>query len=135
MEKIFAEIKSTADKVIKKSGELVELSKVKFQIANTKSEINANYKELGELVYHAQKGEEQPDTQIIEGAIAKIDELYAKLETLMAENSSLKNEKTCPSCEKSNPKSAQFCLGCGYKFAVSDAECEDATAETDSDLD
>ncbi len=128
MEKFFTEIKNTADKVIKKSGELVELSKVKFQIANTKSEIGANFKELGELVYHAQKSEAQPDTQIIEGTISKIDELYAKLEALMAENSSLKNEKLCPSCEKSNPKSAQFCLGCGYKFAAPDTE-ETETAE------
>ena len=128
MEKFFTEIKNTADKVIKKSGELVELSKVKFQIANTKSEIGANFKELGELVYHAQKSEAQPDTQIIEGTITKIDELYAKLEALMAENSSLKNEKICPSCEKSNPKGAQFCLGCGYKFVAPDAE-ENETAE------
>ena len=128
MEKFFTEIKNTADKVIKKSGELVELSKVKFQIANTKSEIGANFKELGELVYHAQKSEVQPDTQIIEGTISKIDELYTRLEVLIAENSSLKNEKLCPSCEKSNPKGAQFCLGCGYKFAAPEAE-ENETAE------
>ena len=134
MEKIFAEIKNTADKVIKKSGELVELSKVKFQIANTKSEINTNYKELGELVYHAQKYEEQPDTKIIEGTIAKIDELYERLEILIEQNSSLKNEKICPSCEKSNPKSAQFCLGCGYKFAIATAEPEDASDKADADL-
>ncbi len=129
MEKFFTEIKNTADKVIKKSGELVELSKVKFQIANTKSEIGANFKELGELVYHAQKSEAQPDTQIIEGTITKIDELYAKLEALMAENSSLKNEKLCPSCEKSNPNDAQFCLDCGYKFASSNDAEDDKTVE------
>ena len=62
MDKFFSEIKNTADKVIKKSGNLVELSKVKFQIANTKSEIGASFKELGELVYHAQKTEANPDT-------------------------------------------------------------------------
>lgn len=118
MDKFFSEIKNTADKVIKKSGNLVELSKVKFQIASTKSEIGASFKELGELVYRAQKTEENPDTQIIEGTITKIDELYAKLEVLMAESSSLKNEKLCPSCEKSNPKNAQFCSDCGYKFSA-----------------
>lgn len=134
MDKFFSEIKNTADKVIKKSGNLVELSKVKFQIANTKSEIGASFKELGELVYHAQKTEANPDTQIIEGTIAKIDELFAKLEVLMVESSSLKNEKLCPSCEKSNPKNAQFCSDCGYKFSAPEVVEEDPIeVETDAE--
>ena len=38
MDNFFSEIKNTADKVAKKSSELVEMSKVKLSMVNTKSE-------------------------------------------------------------------------------------------------
>lgn len=116
MDNFFSEIKNTADKVAKKSSELVEMSKIKLNTANTKSEIGTNFKILGELVYLSQKNTTEPDTNKIEEIIAKIDELYERLDELAEVSSALKNEKRCPSCTKSNPIDAQFCFGCGHRF-------------------
>ena len=59
MERIISEIKTTADIVAKKSTELVELSKVKLNIANTKSKINTNFRILGEMIYISQKDDDE----------------------------------------------------------------------------
>lgn len=116
MDNFFSEIKNTADKVAKKSSELVEMSKVKLSMVNTKSEIGSNFKILGELVYLSQKDGAEPDTKKIEETIAKINELYDRLDELAEVTSSLKNEKICPNCTKHNPADAQFCYGCGHRF-------------------
>lgn len=116
MEHILSEIKSRADKVMKKSGELVEKSKVKLAIAGTKSEIGSLFKQLGELVYLAQKDETGAGAEEIENTIAHIDVLYEKLEELTQADSALKNEKICAQCGKSNPMEQTFCGGCGNKF-------------------
>lgn len=129
MEKFISELKNTADKVAKKSSELVELSKVKLAIATTKSEIGANYKTLGELVYLSQKNEFDGDTGKIEEAITKINELHERLEELTGAVSALKNEKICPDCSKSSPSDAAFCAECGYNFSATEEDDTDEAVE------
>lgn len=116
MDKILSEIKSRADKVMKKSGELVEMSKVKLAIVNTKAEIGTLFKQLGELVYLAQKEDNSANAEDIENTILHIDALYEKLEELTEANSAFKNEKVCAECGKSNPMEQTFCGNCGNKF-------------------
>lgn len=123
MERIIEEIKSTAGKVVKKSGELVELSKIKLAISTTNAEISANYKLLGELVYLGQKEEAEADSEKIAETIEKIDALCEKLSSLEATLAELKNEKICPNCGKSNPLDQRYCGNCGMHFETSsDAE-------------
>ncbi len=121
MDKIISELKNTADKVVKKSVELAELSKIKLSIASTKSEIGANYKALGELVYMAQKNDEADSKDITE-LIEKIDELYKRLDEFNEVYSSLKNEKICPDCNKANPMDQAYCGSCGHKFEIAQEE-------------
>ena len=135
MDNFVSEIKNTADKVAKKSSELVEMSKVKLSMVNTKSEIGTNFKVLGELVYLSQKDGAEPDTKKIEETIAKINELYDRLDELSEVSSTLKNEKICPNCTKSNPADAQFCSGCGYKFTNNDPDDDDLNVEEITEVD
>jgi len=124
MDKFFTEIKNTADKVAKKSGELYELSKAKLSMASVKSEISTNFKVLGELVYLSQKNVTETDAQKIEETIAKIDVLYERLEELLQSAAALKNEKLCTSCGKSNPLSSAFCSECGKPFSAQEEDVE-----------
>jgi hypothetical protein len=117
MERIISEIKTTADKVAKKSTELVELSKVKLNIANTKSNINENFRILGEMIYISQKHDEEIDADVFSDAITKIDELYLKLAEYNETAAALMNKKLCPECRKANENTAVFCSQCGYRFA------------------
>lgn len=130
MDRIISEIKNTANKVMKKSSEIVEISKIKFSIANLKSDINAKFKELGELVYLSQKSDEEPDTNKLEELLSSIDGLYARLNELTEISSSLKKEKLCPICSKANAMDSQFCSGCGHKFA----ECGFDDSETEEEV-
>ena len=116
MERIISEIKTTAGKVAKKSGELVELSKAKLNIANTKSSINANLKILGELLYFSHRDETEIDSDKLEETMEKIDELYEKLAEYDEIAAGLMNKKLCPECRKANESDATFCSKCGYKF-------------------
>lgn len=116
MERIISEIKNAADKVAKKSNELFEVSKVKLNISNIKSEINNNYKLLGKIVYESQKNEFSEDAEKIEEIITNIDELNEKLFELSEIISSYKNEKVCPKCGKNTDKNTVYCPSCGFKY-------------------
>lgn len=116
MDRIISEIKNTASKVAKKSGELVELSKVKLNIGNTKSGLNANFRLLGEMIYFSQKEENEIEHEKINETIQKIDELYEKLAELEFIEAGLANKKLCPECHKQNDTTATFCSSCGCKF-------------------
>ena len=117
MEKIISDLKNKADKVVKKSGDFVEMSKIKLGIAGVKSEIGTQFKALGELVYGAQKKAGSFDTEQIDEVIAKLDELFERLNELNEGVASLKKEKVCKECGKRNPLSQAFCGGCGSKFS------------------
>lgn len=116
MERIISEIKNTADKVAKKSTELFELSKVKLNIANTKSDIDNNYKILGKLLYCSQKEVEEVTPEKFEEIISEIDALQEKLAELNEYSANLSNKKICPDCKKANDGKATFCSHCGYNF-------------------
>ncbi len=116
MERIFSEIKNHADKVVKKSGELFELSKVKLNILSTKSSIDTSLKKLGELVYTSQKQSDEQDAEKLEAAITEIDLLYEKLSEYEDAVADLTNKKICPDCHKQNDSGASFCSQCGRNF-------------------
>lgn len=120
MEKIISEIKQAADKVAKKSSELFELSKLKLNIANTKSSIDSNFKKLGELLYNSQKDDYDISSESLENMISKIDGLYEKLTQLEEASALISNKKICPNCKKANNNDATFCSQCG--FDLSDEE-------------
>lgn len=117
MDRIISEIKNTADKVAKKSSELLELSKVKLGISNTKASIDNNFKILGELVYHSQKNDGEIDTDKLEETISTIDELYKKLGEYNNLEAELTNKKLCPKCQKLNENDAAFCSRCAFDFS------------------
>lgn len=127
MEKFISELKSAADKVVKKTGELAGISKVKLSIANAKSDISACYRTLGELVYKAQKEEDGDASEKIQEFIETIDALNEKIDELNGSLAEMKNEKVCPNCGKSNPKKQRFCGGCGQQFDENDSEDEEET--------
>ena len=114
---IIQEIKSTADKVARKSGELVELSKVKLSIGNTKSEINTNFRILGEMIYSSQKEENDIEPEKVSEIIEQIDTLYVKLAEYENIEAGLTKKKLCPQCRKPNGANAVFCSSCGCNFS------------------
>lgn len=115
VEKVLSDLKSTAKTAMKKSGELIETTKLKFAIAETQQEIEKAFKELGKALYNAEKnGTEDADS--LKALIDDIDALYVKLAGIEETCAELKNEKKCPSCGEMCSDKANFCAVCGEKF-------------------
>ncbi|MBQ3225515.1 MAG: zinc ribbon domain-containing protein [Clostridia bacterium] len=125
MEEIFSNIKKSAASAVKKSGELLEITKTKMAISDTKSELKSNFAVLGKLVYEAQKNEKDFSDEA-EEIIWEIDELYEVLEAREARLAALTNQKVCPDCGKVCEKEAAFCSRCGKEYPLVDEEEEEA---------
>ncbi len=112
MEKFLSDLKQTVNSAVKKSGELVELTKIKLAANDTKNAITARYVKLGEMAYLATKGEESPASDA-ETIIAEIDELKKTLAAQEEKAAELSNKKICSVCGKSINADAAFCPACG----------------------
>lgn len=115
MEKILSDIKKTVDGAVKKSGELVEITKLKLSISDKKNQIDARLKALGKLVYDA-SGPEYSEQEGAESLISELNELYSQLKELEERLASLKSEIICPKCGKSCSEESAFCPKCGAKL-------------------
>ena len=115
MEKFFADLKQTVNSAVKKSGELVELTKIKIAVGDTKNTIRSKYEQLGELAYLAAKGEATP-ADTAEDIVAEIDRLIDLLSQQELKLAELANKKICSNCGKASVEEASFCPACGNPF-------------------
>lgn len=115
MEKFISDLKKTAKNAAQKTGEIVEIGKLKLAIQDTKGKINDLYKELGESLYAARK-DGNDDADSIEKIIEEIDAMYEKLASQEEELATLKKQKKCPSCGVLCDDEADFCSKCGAEL-------------------
>ena len=120
MEKFISDLKNTVNTAVKKSGELVELTKLKVAIADTKNAIRNRFESLGELAYLAAKGEDTPASDA-ESLVADISELKATLSEQEAKAAELTNKKICSQCGKMAADDAAFCPSCGNPLQKEEA--------------
>lgn len=114
-EDVYAKAKSAADFAGKKTGELVEISRLKINAAELQSKINKEFEAMGLLVYNAAK-EHVDCTAQVEKKSAGVDALYAQLAEVNDKIAELKRKKNCAECGFANPEDANFCLKCGAKL-------------------
>lgn len=100
----------------KKSSDLVESTKLKFEISRLEKEAENNITALGNLVYLQYKGEEGhgeeierllKSTKSLEEEIDEMQEQVAKLHP---------KPPVCPKCQTELPLAAKFCWNCGFKL-------------------
>ena len=103
------------DTVVSKSGEIVEITKLKYSIADMEGDISKLMRAIGEKVYEAYKNGTEPDESINEFC-AEISAKYAEIDEKRAKVRALKKEVACKSCGNSVDKDAAFCPKCGEKL-------------------
>ncbi len=123
---LMEKLSRTVDVTKKKSGELVEITRLKFAIMDTEGEIKKLLSEIGTIVYEARKNDTEIDESLAEKC-DRIDALYAEIEESQKRMDVLRSVKVCPSCEKKMPADCEFCPSCGLK--VADVEKETETEE------
>lgn len=112
------EIKKTLTKAVKKtketSGTVVEIAKLKYKLAELKSDIDEKFKNIGKFVYNA--GEDEDITEKLKELCLEIAELSQKKDDMQENLNELTNKKLCPGCNTKFEKEFGFCPKCGYKF-------------------
>lgn len=74
-------VSDTARIAVKKSGEVIETAKNKYNEFDLNSELDSIYREIGKVVYTA-FNEDTDVSEEIKSLCAKVDEKLAELETL-----------------------------------------------------
>lgn len=107
--------KGAADFAGRKTGEFVELSKLRISIAEVDKKIEAEYLELGKMVYKASR-EHTDCTDYVQEKATAIDLLLKKRRDLEEKVNALRKVKKCPECSHENQFDANYCNKCGAKL-------------------
>jgi ribosomal protein L40E len=114
-EDFIVKIKEAASFAGKKTGEAVEVSKLRISATETQNKIDREFTALGKKIYDAAK--EQTDcTDFVREKSEVIDKLVEELAGLNKKISELRKEKVCPECGFANPENADYCQKCGAKL-------------------
>lgn len=106
--------KDVCDIATKKTGEMVEISKIKLECVKVNGEIKKLYEKLGSTVYSMMKSNYE-NQEVIDSLVEDIDENLAKLFELNEKLSDLKNVNVCNVCGAKNPEDNYFCAKCGSR--------------------
>ena len=123
---MLSKAKDAIDVASKKTGEVVNTQKQKFDIAALESKRAKDFAVLGEIYYNKIKDSAADDENISE-LVLSIKEKSEKIDKLKAEINSVKNKRICPKCGASIEQTSNYCNACGAKLFY-DSE-EDKTEE------
>lgn len=125
IDKILEMVTQTTKTAIKKSGEAVEITKIRLAINSDKAKIKELKLQVGELMYEAYSGNASSGDEI-EELCQEIAELYSDIEEKEQNIAELKNLRRCPKCGVNNEIDAYFCKKCAAELKV-----EENTEEAD----
>lgn len=108
---------SAAQTVVKKSGEVVEFSKIKYAMYDVNNSIKELKLEIGQAVYDSYKNN-TPLDEIVKEKCAQIEKLSGQLKEYDDQLDNYRAMVKCPSCGSSVNEDANFCPTCGSKIAV-----------------
>lgn len=107
--------KELLDATGKKVNDVVNVQKIKMNIAKIKSEIEGDYRILGRLYYSGVK-KENVDADAIKAMIDEIDTELDSLREMEAELAYAKGDIVCDQCGAVNSADADFCSKCGISL-------------------
>lgn len=100
----------------KKTGELVEVSKLKLKCVQLNGEIKDRYEKMGSAVYNMRKHGYE-NSELISSISAEIDDLLKQLDEVSQKVENIKNIIICSSCGKKNPNTSYYCSKCGNRIS------------------
>ncbi len=113
---VFGKAKGAAYVASKKTGEIVEVSKLKLKCVQLSGQIKDEYEKLGSAVYSMRKNGYENE-ELVASVSANIDSLLKQLDEVSGKVESIKNIIVCPTCGKKNPDTSYYCSKCGSRIA------------------
>ena len=115
LDDILLKAKSMAQSAGEKTGDFIELTKLRLDAAQKEKEIVAALEGLGRLVYDSSKAETDVD-ELVWACIQQVDELTDEVELLREKINLYKGRVACAVCRVYNPEDAVYCKKCGTKM-------------------
>lgn len=107
--------KEVFDVAYKKTNEVVNTQKQKFDVSSEENKRAKLYERLGEIYFESLK-----DAENLEGEIKdltdEIKEKNEKIKALKEEIYNAKNKRICPNCSANIESNSVFCNKCGAKL-------------------
>ena len=113
---VLSKAKGAAYVATKKTGEIVEVSKLKLKCIQLNGQIKDEYEKLGSAVYSMRKNGYENE-ELIASVSAEIDSLLKELDEVSSKVESIKSIIVCPTCGKKNPDTSYYCSKCGSRIA------------------
>ncbi len=109
--------KEAFDIAYKKTNQVVNTGKQKFDIASLQNKRSKDFEALGEIYYELIKNTEieDQDTKIL---VEAINDKNAKIAELKEEVNTAKCKRTCPVCAAAISETAVYCSACGAKLEI-----------------
>ncbi|MBQ9938243.1 MAG: zinc ribbon domain-containing protein [Oscillospiraceae bacterium] len=111
---IFEGVKDIAEIAGQKTVEIVDVSKLKIELASINNSIKKCHEKLGVLTYNAAK--KGTDSAVIDSCIEELDALYAKRDECREKINEVRPVRRCPNCGAARSASAIYCNICGEKI-------------------
>ena len=119
--------KETIDIVEKKTDKVVNIQKIRFEIASIENKREKDLRELGRLCFAKYKNSEDIPEDLAD-VVAAIKAKSIKISSLKTEMAKVQERKVCPKCGAFIDVDSKFCRSCGFKVVFDSAE-EDASEE------
>ena len=112
IEETFSAAKDLFETAQRKTGNTIEIEKLKIKAISVDKEIDKLYQEVGKSFYAKyKKGEEMPESLL--GVFEKIDQKQQELEEIKDSIIEIKGGVVCNECGKVNLEGAVYCSNCG----------------------
>ncbi len=106
-----------AHAVVRKSGDIVEISKIKYGIFDLKKDVKKLYTQIGQEVYEQLEPGGFPEEIRMKFEI--LDAKLAKIEALQEKAKNLSDAFACPECGRECGDEDEVCPYCGAELTVS----------------
>jgi len=114
------ELGGMAKEATRRSGELLEVTKLKFELSKLEKEMENNLCGLGALVFQKYRGAGEVDDEIDRLCQSTV-KLEEEVKALNDQIDKLQPKTlTCPECKVELPAGGKFCSYCGARVAKED---------------
>ena len=104
--------KNAADVAGKKTGEVVEVARLKYQQKQAEWDLEKSYAKLG-AIYHESQNSKEDFRDAIELAMNEITGLKENIKKIEESIRAYRKVQRCGKCAADNDVSALYCSGCG----------------------